>query len=282
MRRHLIDLRAELPGARGAGYDQRTGEVVLLVPSADAQTIRHRRDPRPRRAARRRSGAGRDQRAHRVEHGRGRRRHVEGINTPTGRRNRCTTGFVVTNGKPPRSRPPPIARTSSPMSTATERRPAAVDRLVGARLPGRADQPQSPDAAEPLFYADRGADRCGGSRPGATREARARATSSAIMAKARATAARGRADRLCAAGRRCAAARARRPGSRSKGRSCIPGDSGGPVFSGESRSASPRASTARHRAVQFLLLHVDGLSAAAVAAAGRWTVYCAAMKSPRF
>ena len=37
MRRHLIDLRNELPGARGAGYDQRTGEIVLLVTSADAQ-----------------------------------------------------------------------------------------------------------------------------------------------------------------------------------------------------------------------------------------------------
>jgi streptogrisin C len=36
MRRHLIDLRSELPGARGAGYDQRTGEVVLLVRSEDA------------------------------------------------------------------------------------------------------------------------------------------------------------------------------------------------------------------------------------------------------
>ena len=35
MRQHLIDLRTELPGARGAGYDQRTGEVVLLVPAAD-------------------------------------------------------------------------------------------------------------------------------------------------------------------------------------------------------------------------------------------------------
>src|SRR5205823_12506076 len=28
MRQHLIDLRTELPGARGAGYDQRTGAVV--------------------------------------------------------------------------------------------------------------------------------------------------------------------------------------------------------------------------------------------------------------
>ena len=37
MRQHLIDLRTELPGARGAGYDQRTGEVVLLVPAADVE-----------------------------------------------------------------------------------------------------------------------------------------------------------------------------------------------------------------------------------------------------
>ena len=36
MRKHLIDVRTELPGMRGAGYDQRTGEVVLLVTSADA------------------------------------------------------------------------------------------------------------------------------------------------------------------------------------------------------------------------------------------------------
>ena len=37
MRKHLIDARTELPGMRGAGYDQRTGEVVLLVTAADAQ-----------------------------------------------------------------------------------------------------------------------------------------------------------------------------------------------------------------------------------------------------
>ena len=36
MRKHLIDFRADLPNARGAGYDQRTGEVVLLVTPADA------------------------------------------------------------------------------------------------------------------------------------------------------------------------------------------------------------------------------------------------------
>src|SRR5215208_1303872 len=37
LRKHLIDLHAELPGARGAGYDQRTGEIVLLIPNSDAQ-----------------------------------------------------------------------------------------------------------------------------------------------------------------------------------------------------------------------------------------------------
>lgn len=36
LRKHLIDARTELPGMRGAGYDQRTGEIVLLVTSADA------------------------------------------------------------------------------------------------------------------------------------------------------------------------------------------------------------------------------------------------------
>lgn len=36
LRRHLIELRRQLPGARGAGYDQRTGEVVLLVRRSDA------------------------------------------------------------------------------------------------------------------------------------------------------------------------------------------------------------------------------------------------------
>jgi streptogrisin C len=99
MRRHLIDFRRELPGARGAGYDQRTGEVVLLVSPADVGT------------------AGPDQIRARAEEvsgvpvrvaingliesdmsvgGGGR---LEGINTLTKRPNRCTSGFVVTNGE---------------------------------------------------------------------------------------------------------------------------------------------------------------------------------------
>ena len=36
LRKHLIDLHADLPNARGAGYDQRTGEIVLLVTREDA------------------------------------------------------------------------------------------------------------------------------------------------------------------------------------------------------------------------------------------------------
>ena len=57
LRRHLIDFSSELPGARGAGYDQRTGEVVLLVTPRGRVAPRRRRHPRPRRASRRRAGA---------------------------------------------------------------------------------------------------------------------------------------------------------------------------------------------------------------------------------
>ena len=98
MRRHLIDLRTELPGARGAGYDQRTGEVVLLVTPADAsrlgaENIRSRAEAI--------SGVpvrvvvnDLDESNMTIDGG----SRVEGVNTLTGRRNRCTTGFVVTNG----------------------------------------------------------------------------------------------------------------------------------------------------------------------------------------
>jgi hypothetical protein len=99
MRRHLIDFRSELPGARGAGYDQRTGEVVLLVTPADAarigaDAIRARAEQIsgvPVRVVINRliesdmsiDGGG----------------LVEGVNLPSNRRGRCTTGFVVTNGE---------------------------------------------------------------------------------------------------------------------------------------------------------------------------------------
>jgi streptogrisin C len=99
MRKHLIDLRNDLPNSRGAGYDQRTGEVVLLVTSADAQ--RYGVDRIHARAEQvsgvpirivinelRESNLSVD--------GGGR---VEGISGITGRRSVCTTAFVVTNGE---------------------------------------------------------------------------------------------------------------------------------------------------------------------------------------
>ena len=36
LRKHLIDVRSALPALRGAGFDQRTGEIVLLVTGSDA------------------------------------------------------------------------------------------------------------------------------------------------------------------------------------------------------------------------------------------------------
>jgi hypothetical protein len=99
MRRHLIDLHSELPGARGAGYDQRTGEVVLLVTPADASkigidAIRERAEQVSGVPVRVVVNSLRESDMSVVGGGR-----VEGLNLLTNRRNRCTTGFVVTNGE---------------------------------------------------------------------------------------------------------------------------------------------------------------------------------------
>src|SRR6476620_4270682 len=99
MRKHLIDLRSDLPNARGAGYDQRTGEVVLLVTRADAgkfgaDAIRSR--------AQQVSGVpvrvviNELNESNMSVDGGGR---VEGLNLQTNRRNLCTTAFVITNGE---------------------------------------------------------------------------------------------------------------------------------------------------------------------------------------
>src|SRR3954447_21481290 len=98
MRRHLIDLRADLPNARGAGYDQRTWEVVLLVTSDDARRLGL--DAIRRRAERVggvpvRVVVNELNESNMSVDGGGR---VEGISSVTGRRNLCTTGFVVTDG----------------------------------------------------------------------------------------------------------------------------------------------------------------------------------------
>lgn len=99
MRRHLIDLRSELPGARGAGYDQRTGEVVLLITPSDAaqfgvDSIRSRAEQLSGVPVRVTLNALRETDISVDGGGR-----VEGTNLLTNRRNRCTTGFVVTNGE---------------------------------------------------------------------------------------------------------------------------------------------------------------------------------------
>ena len=99
MRRHLIDLRKDLPGERGAGYDQRTGEVVLLVTPADAtrfgvDAIRARAEQISGVPVRVVVNALRESDMA-IAGG----ERVVGINKLTNRRNACTTAFVVTNGE---------------------------------------------------------------------------------------------------------------------------------------------------------------------------------------
>lgn len=230
MRKHLIDLRSELPGARGAGFDQRTGEVVLLVRNADAQ--RYGVDA-IRTGAEQVGGVPvRVEINDLIEQNMavvgGER--IEGV--ADGRRQRCTTGFVVTDG----------ARTG--IATAAH----CPDELV-VRDPAGDDVPLtfagqwgagyqdvqvnlSPEATEPLFYADRTTDSL---RP---------VTSWRNVASTRAG------DFVCHWGESshysCALVALTDyapPGALCggpceptwvtvAGPSCIPGDSGGPVFSG--------------------------------------------------
>lgn len=233
MRRHLIDLRSELPGARGAGYDQWTGEVVLLVTSSDAQrygleAIRARAEQIsgvPVRVALNElieqnmsvDGGGR----------------VEGLNTATGRRNRCTTAFVVTNGE---QNAITTAAHCPDQLTYEDRDSTTVSLpLIGSW--GAAYQDVqingSPDSPGPFFYADRGA--------GSLRRL--------VTWRNRESTRAG--DFVChygeSSGYSCAVVELTDyapPGQLCggpceptwitvKGPSCIPGDSGGPVFSGE-------------------------------------------------
>jgi streptogrisin C len=233
LRKHLIDLTTDLSNARGAGYDQRTGEVVLLVTREDAkrfgiETIRAR--------AERLGGVpvrvvlNDLKESNMTVEGGGR---VEGLNTLTKRRNLCTTAFVVTNGE------------TTAITTAAH----CPDQLTyvdpdgnTAELPligswGAAYQDVqingSPDSPEPLFYSNRGA--------GTQR----RVVSWRNVASTRAG------DFLChygeSSGYSCSTVDLTDyapPGELCagfcsptwvtvKGPNCIPGDSGGPVFSGE-------------------------------------------------
>ena len=234
MRRHLIDFRRDLPGARGAGYDQRTGEVVLLITPADASrlgidAIRKRAEEIsgvPVRAVINEliesnmsvDGGGR----------------VEGLNVLTNRRNRCTTGFVVTNGEinaittaahcPDQLTYIDRDGTSSPTLPMIGSWGAAYRDV---QINGSATSP------DPLFYADRGA--------GSLRKVETWRNVAGTRAG----------EFVChygeSSGYSCATveltdyappgALCGGPCSPSwvtvRGPSCIPGDSGGPVFSGD-------------------------------------------------
>ena len=233
LRRHLIDLRTDLPNARGAGYDQRTGEVVLLVTPEDAgrvglEAIRARAENVGGVPVRVIVNALNE--TNMSVNGGGR---VEGLNLETNRQNLCTTAFVVTNGQ------------TDAITTAAH----CPDQLTyidrdGSRIAlpmigswGAAYQDVqingSPDSPYPLFYSNRGA--------GTLRE----------LVSWRNVASTRAGDFVChygeSSGYSCATVELTDyapPGDLCggpcsptwvtvKGPNCIAGDSGGPVFSGE-------------------------------------------------
>ena len=234
MRRHLIDFRSELPGERGAGYDQRTGEVVLLITPAEAAQLGidaiHARAEQlsgvPVRIA-----VNRLIESNMSVDGGG---LVEGLNLLTQHRNRCTSGFVVTNGE------------INAITTAAH----CPDQLTYVDLDGSSSTTLpmigswglayrdvqingSANSPDPLFYADRGA--------GSLRQ----------VETWRSVASTRAGDFVChygeSSGYSCATVELTDyapPGDLCggpcsptwvtvKGPSCIPGDSGGPVFNGD-------------------------------------------------
>lgn len=234
IRRHLIDFRSELPGARGAGYDQRTGEVVLLVTPSEASSLGIEAI---RARAEQLSGVpvrivlNELDEANMSVDGGGR---VEGLNLLTSRRNRCTSGFVVTNG------------TINAITTAAHcpDQLTYIDRdgtssptlpMIGSWGLGYRDVQinGSANSPEPLFYADRAA--------GSLRAVDTWRNAASTRAG----------DFLChygeSSGYSCATVELTDyapPGELCggpcsptwitvKGPACVPGDSGGPVFSGD-------------------------------------------------
>jgi hypothetical protein len=232
MRKHLIDLRSDLPGARGAGYDQRTGEVVLLVTPEDAQrfgveAIRSRAEQVSGVAVRIVIN-NLDERNLAVDGG----GPVVGVSGVTGRRSRCTTGFVVTNGE--MNAITTAAHCPDNLTYVDNDGNSYALPMIGSwGLAYRDVQINgSPDSPEPLFYANRGA--------GSLR----RLMTWRNVASTRAG------DFVChygeSSGYSCALVQLTDyapPGELCggpceptwvtvEGPSCIPGDSGGPVFSG--------------------------------------------------
>ena len=233
MRRHLIDFRADLPGARGAGYDQRTGEVVLLITPAEAaqfgaDAIRARAEEISGVPVRVVVNALIETNMS-VDGG----GLVEGVSSITKRRSRCTSGFVVTNGEinaiTTAAHCPDQLTYIEPDGSSSPILPMIGSWGLAYRdvqINGSANSP------EPLFYADRGA--------GSLREVETWRN----LASTRAG------DFVChygeSSGYSCATVELTDyapPGELCggpcsptwvtvRGPSCIPGDSGGPVFSG--------------------------------------------------
>lgn len=233
LRRHLIDLRSDMPNSRGAGYDQRTGDVVLLVTPQDAKrfgvvAIQAR--------AEQVGGVPVEvvvndlNEANMSVDGGGR---VEGLNVETHRRNLCTTAFVVTNGE---TNAISTAAHCPDDLTYVDRDGSTVSLpMIGSwgaayrdvQLNGSANSP------DPFFYSNRGA--------GTLR----RVVSWRNVASTRAG------DFVChygeSSGYSCSVVELTDyapPGELCggpcsptwitvRGPSCVPGDSGGPVFSGE-------------------------------------------------
>lgn len=233
MRRHLIDLRNELPGARGAGYDQRTGEVVLLVTPGDAAKFGSA--PIGARAEQISGVPVRVVVNPLIESNMsvfgGAR--VEGLNLLTHRRNRCTTAFVVTNGET--NAITTAAHCPDQLTYVDRDGSSTILPMIGSwgaayrdvQINGTADAP------DPLFYSDQGAD------------------SLRAVETWRNVASTRAGDFVChygeSSGYSCSVVELTDyapPGDLCggpcsptwvtvKGPSCIPGDSGGPVFIGD-------------------------------------------------
>jgi len=233
LRKHLIDLRTGLPNARGAGYDQRTGQVVLLVTRTDAErfgvdTIRKR--------AEQVSGVpvrviiNELNESNMSVDGGGR---VEGVNALTKRRNLCTTAFVITNGE---SNAITTAAHCPDELTYVDRDGANVTLpMIGSWGAAYRDVQinGSPDSPDALFFSNRGA--------GSLRR----------LASWRNAASTRAGDFVChygeSSGYSCATVELTDyapPGDLCggpcfptwvtvKGPNCVAGDSGGPVFSGD-------------------------------------------------
>lgn len=233
LHKHLIDLRADLPNARGAGYDQRTGEIVLLVTPEDASkfgtdAIRARAEQLGGVPVRVVINELNETNMRVIGGGR-----VEGLNLQTDHRNLCTTAFVVTNGE---TNAIATAAHCPDQLTYIDRDGGTVTLpMIGSWGAAYRDVQLngSPDSNEPLFYSNRGA--------GTLRQ----------LVSWRNVASTRAGDFVChygeGSGYSCATVELTDyapPGDLCggpcwpswvtvKGPNCVPGDSGGPVFSGE-------------------------------------------------